>query len=549
MTQEGSIEREGSIILFDQLVLDGLTRCFASHQRLGARGKERIMNPLGKNALRADIEAEGVIIGKLRESNVLIKVVSEEHGVVDLGGAPRYLGTLDGIDGTAGYEKDQGRYGTMVAVLEGVDPRYDDYLVSAVLEHPSGEVLMASKDQGAFVIKGGQRSLIHTSGNTQLDLENSRVCVDGGFTGVIQPLEHALADFSLCYIGYVGDPPSWGPDSIFFADLAKGERDIVLLFTGKDNLEIASAFGLVKEAGGDILDYQEEVSIGEKKYFEFERARHRPIVAAATRELALQFIHHLKARKEEVRNYFVRLGLQMRPALELHQRAGLWERTPEHKRDWGNVSEHCLAEAARAEVFGDLFRLPAALKEDLKIAGALHDYFKRREKEITREGGGTEEAFAKAETESLRRMTEAGFSERVIYLASGTGTVESIKVVTPQLLAKSQLTDDEIAYLALHYIDDYAIGSDWVTPATTLPDGTVVNAFDRRMDDLDVRYPELKAEGFNDFQRDIGHQVEERLAQILSERTGLQVSPKQLPETIEQGLKERIRNFQPRASI
>lgn len=246
------------------------------------------------------------------------------------------------------------------------------------------------------------------------------------------------------------------------------------------------------------------------------------------------------------RDYFVKLGLEMRSALKLHKAAGLWERTQEHKRDWGNVSEHCLAEAARAEVFADLFGFASELKKDLKVAATLHDYFKRREKEITREGGGTEGAFAEAEEESLRLLTEAGFSKRVIYLASGTGTVESIKVETPRLLAKPQLSEDEIAYLVLHYIDDYTISDPltmkpvWVTSAETLSDGTTINVFDKRMDDLDVRYPELKAEGFNDFQRNVGHQVEERLAQVLLERTGLQVSPKELPETVEQEIKKRI---------
>lgn len=254
--------------------------------------------------------------------------------------------------------------------------------------------------------------------------------------------------------------------------------------------------------------------------------------------------------KGEVRQYFVRLGLELRAALKLHKVAGLWERNSEHKRDWGNVSEHCLAEAARAEVFADLFGLSPELKKDLKIAAALHDYFKKREKEITRQGGSTEGSFAQAEAESLRQLRGASFNDRVIYLVSGTGTVESIKVEAPRLLEKPELSEDDIAYLGLHHIDDYTMSDPltmkpvWVTSAEVLPDNRVVNIFDKRMDDLDIRYPELKAEGFNDLQRNIGHQVEERLSQILLERTGLQVSPKQLPEVIEQGIKDRITSFQ-----
>lgn len=244
--------------------------------------------------------------------------------------------------------------------------------------------------------------------------------------------------------------------------------------------------------------------------------------------------------KRQKREYFIGLGLEMRSALKLHKAVGLWDRALEGKRDWGNVSEHCLVEAARAEVFADLLGFPHDLKKDLKIAAALHDYFKKREKQIAREGDNTENAFAKAEAESLRLLTEAGFSKRVIYLASSTGSVESIKIETPRLLGKPQLSEDEIAYLVLHYIDDYTIGNDWVMPVEALPDGRIVNAFDRRMNDLDIRYPELKAEGFTDFQRNIGHQVEGKLAKLIQKRTGREIDPKLLPELIDLKIKNRI---------
>lgn len=47
------------------------------------------------------------------------------------------------------------------------------------------------------------------------------------------------------------------------------------------------------------------------------------------------------------RNFFVRLGLQVRDALKLHDEMGLWNRADY----WGNVSEHCLVEVARVQVF------------------------------------------------------------------------------------------------------------------------------------------------------------------------------------------------------
>lgn len=548
MVEENSVEGDKVITSLEGLVIESLTESFASHNKLGPEGKERIVkNQFGDTALRADYEAEEVIIARLRKSGIPMRIVSEEHGVIDLGSDPEYLAIIDGIDGTSGYERESGRYGTMFAILKGTDPRYSDYLVSAILEYPSGRLFVASKGRGAVVIEDGQKLPIRTSGSSQLDLQHSRIYVDGGFRGATKPFKVALANFHQCYIGYAGDPPSWGPDCIFFADLAKGERDIFLLFTGKHNLEMAVAFGLLKEAGGDIVDYQEGLSIGEKKYFEFERIKHLPVVAGATRELAQQFIHYLATQRllqAKVQDYFFKLGLEMRSALRLHQAAGLWERV-DGKRDWGNVSEHCLVEAARSEVLAGWLGFDENKKKELVTAAALHDFSKKLEKEITKAGGGTDESFDKAEREALRMLKDAGFGDRIIYIVSGAGTVDSVEITIPQILTKGELSDDDIAYLVLHYIDDYTIGNGWVKPAESLPNGGMINAFDRRMDDLEVRYPELKQQGFIDKQREVGTQVEERLAGLISERTGQKIDPKLLPELIDQKIRERILNTAP----
>lgn len=226
----------------------------------------------------------------------------------------------------------------------------------------------------------------------------------------------------------------------------------------------------------------------------------------------------------------------------MHSQAGLWERNPEHKRDWGNVSEHCLVEAARTDIFSDLLCFYVELRDDLKVAAALSDYFKKREKEMTKEVSNSKEAFALAELESHRLLKEAGFSDRVIYLADSTGTIKSISETVPSLLKKTDLNDDDVGYLVLHYIDDYTIGSEWVTPTEILSDGILKNAFDRRMDDLDRRYPELKESGFNDKQREIGLQVEQRLVGIISQRTNRQLNPKGIPEMVDQMIAQRIQS-------
>ncbi len=93
--------------------------------------------------------------------------------------------------------------------------------------------------------------------------------------------------------------------------------------------------------------------------------------------------------KKQVRNYFVHTGLQFKNSLKMHKAAGLWDkeidesgvlkRTNEGRlSDWANVSEHCLVEVARVGVLSEYLGLPRDLREDLKVAAALHDFSKRK---------------------------------------------------------------------------------------------------------------------------------------------------------------------------
>ena len=247
------------------------------------------------------------------------------------------------------------------------------------------------------------------------------------------------------------------------------------------------------------------------------------------------------------REYFVHLGLRMREALKLHRKAGLWERK-EGKRDWGNVSEHCLVEVARVDVLADKLGLAEDIRSDLSIAAALHDFFKKGEKEIVSAEGLTWDSFEKASQESKRQMQEAGFGEKIVHLANSSG--HGSLVETENILNKESLSPEDTAYLMLHYVDDYTIGSDWANQVEVSPDGNRVNDFDRRIDinESNPRYVQLNEDGkkyFNgetafEAQRRIGHLVEERLAVLLTERTGQTVDAKDLPQLIDTEIQTKI---------
>jgi hypothetical protein len=248
--------------------------------------------------------------------------------------------------------------------------------------------------------------------------------------------------------------------------------------------------------------------------------------------------------------FFRHLGFSVREALKLHKEAGLWAKK-EGKRNWGNVSEHCLVEVARADVLADKLNLPEDIKRDLIIAAALHDFFKKGEQKIVSAEGLTWASFEKASQESTRQMRETGFNERTIHLANSVGHGSLLE--TENVLNKDSLSPEDIAYLVLHYVDDYSIGSNWANPNELSSDGNQINDLDRRMNknEANERYAQLNQKGKKYFngattfgmQRRIGHLIEERLATLIAERTGQVIDVKNLPQLVDAAIKTKIEEF------
>src|SRR3990167_8183654 len=154
---------------------------------------------------------------------------------------------------------------------------------------------------------------------------------------------------------------------------------------------------------------------------------------------------------EQIRSYFVKEGLRLRQAMKVHKKAGLWEKERDSEgrlkrteqgrlSDWANVSEHCLVEAARVDVLSDLLMLSPDIKKDLVTAAALHDFFKKREREIAKAGGGTLSSYEEASRQSENILTEVGFSKQIVRLANSVGSTSSVMVETESLLNKNELT-------------------------------------------------------------------------------------------------------------
>jgi len=271
---------------FENVMLNCLHKAYLVHERLGKAGEEIVQkNQFGETAVRADIECEDAVLNFLTKVRAPIRVMSEEHGQVDITEHPKFLGILDGLDGSEVFKRERGtgRYGTMFGIFNSINPNYNDYLVSGIMEHSSKKLYVAIKGQGLFVTEHGGKTPAKTSGKTSLG-QGTQIYQDTHFEINRQTFSPHTKGFKVKEINCT---------AICYADVASGKADIGLECTRKGNLEIAIAYALITEAGGAMVDLKGE-SLGDKKYLEFGQTEKLPIITAATKELALAFLEHLK---------------------------------------------------------------------------------------------------------------------------------------------------------------------------------------------------------------------------------------------------------------
>ncbi len=273
---------------FRGLVLDAMKAAFDVYERLGLDGLAEVhVNEFGDTALRIDLECEEAVIEVLRAASVGVRVISEEHGVVDIG-APKYMGFLDGLDGSASYKisRGSGRYGTMLGIFEGLDPYYRDYLACGVMEHATGRLYLATRGEGAWLICGDASTRLHASVRTTL-AHGARIYID--------EIPSIAPELSGLFSGPLADflPTRLMASEAHYVDVACGASDAAIEFTRKGNLEIAVAYGLVHESGGVVLDASGN-DIGGHRYLTFGQKSHVPVITAGTRELAEQLIRRIE---------------------------------------------------------------------------------------------------------------------------------------------------------------------------------------------------------------------------------------------------------------
>ncbi|MBT5021404.1 hypothetical protein HOK51_09635 [Candidatus Woesearchaeota archaeon] len=273
------------------LGIKALENAFKIHEELGDKGLESVQkNSYGDTSLVGDLEAEKAVIDVFRKANIPLRIISEEHGQIDLSENPKFLAVLDGLDGTIVYKtkRGKGRYGTMFGIFSNLDPTYEDYIFSGVMEHSSNKLYYAIKNKGGFLLQNGEKSILKCSSKIKLD-KSTIIYVDECFDGNRNvPLIYDTYSSKLEGYNFLQQKSS----AIHYVDLAQGTADLVLECTRKGNLEIAVAFGLVNEAGGVIVT-RDGVNINKKKYLVLGQDKYIPIISASTIDLAKELIRKI----------------------------------------------------------------------------------------------------------------------------------------------------------------------------------------------------------------------------------------------------------------
>ncbi len=248
-------------------------------QAAGCEGRDIVgRNRFGEQALRLDRELEAVVLDYFRAERFPFRVVSEEHGVVESSAAPRYLLTLDGIDGSYHYLHDlpEGHFGTMLSLFDNLTPKYSEVAWAGVMQHKFCKLHQAPDAQALKNI------------GTVQDLRELELLVldrEGAFS----------RENNFSELDKLGDDTlilkSWTSILLPFLN---GAKIAAVICTRKNCIEIPILYKLVTQAGGVMLTAAGR-DLGERSYLEHSQdlMMREPMVIAATRDLALQLIARL----------------------------------------------------------------------------------------------------------------------------------------------------------------------------------------------------------------------------------------------------------------
>ncbi len=257
-------------------------------QELGEQGKEALeKNQFGEQALRGDWDAEEAIIETLATANIPIILYSEEHGIIKIGKNHRYIGWLDGLDGSSNYKEDKTSFGTMLGISPIDKPKYGNNIFSGMYMHPEKQLYYTTVSDDSYLIEGERTSRIRTMPWLDVSAVRAQNLPIIANTLITKVRENINKLEKLRPLGIASTAE-------LFVKIARGDIAAGIEATRKGNLELAISATFLTHAGGCIIDVETGESIEGKDYLEYGQDESRLYICAANYPLAYEILNYLK---------------------------------------------------------------------------------------------------------------------------------------------------------------------------------------------------------------------------------------------------------------
>ncbi len=261
-------------------IKEALTRCFEKIRgtdEATIRGRISI-NPFGDHTFGIDRVAEEVIFKTARGFFRDATMVSEESGIVKIGGGGLPLIIIDPVDGSINASRGYPCYSCSIAVAEGEN--LSDVVCSGVVNLLNGDLYIAEKNQGAFL--NGKR--LKVSGVEKI--EEALIAVDLNIRGRLPGYINRMSSI----VERARHIRSLGTDALELCLVASGAADAFVDLRGfLRSLDFAAASLMVREAWGVVLN--REAKDLDVKLIPVSGS---PIVAASSRKLGEEIIRTFK---------------------------------------------------------------------------------------------------------------------------------------------------------------------------------------------------------------------------------------------------------------
>lgn len=216
--------------------------------------------------------------------------------------AADYTVLFDEVDGTLKMRAGVGSFGPVVAIAEGVEPRFEDVVAAGHLNFRDDEFYEAYRGEGTFRACpfDAAATRVETSGRERLDGDGmARLLLDQPMLGKVPEIAARAWRYACNDFGVQSRHYTWVADGTKDAFVTGGHG---LMPNKPENTaeELAGGYLLVTEAGGSVVDWT-GTAIGSQRVG-LAASRNHDVVAAASPSLAGEVVDEIVPPHRETSN-------------------------------------------------------------------------------------------------------------------------------------------------------------------------------------------------------------------------------------------------------